>query len=133
MKRTPIKRGAPLRRKVGVKPVNPERRKAKFARNYGTRGAAVRELGCLVRSEYDSGHSRGHNCDGPIHAAHVIARGMGGVKGDRRDLVPLCAHHHHAAGERGTTQRADFEWFYAIDLQAEAGRIAEQLDREGHA
>ncbi len=116
LKRTPIRRNARM------KATNPDRRAKTYARNYGTRGAAVRALGCLA----------GPHCCGDIQAAHSIARGMGGAKGDRRDLVPLCWSHHNEAGERGTTQRTEFEAFYGLDLQAEAARIAEQLDGEGH-
>ena len=126
MKRSGIKPGKPLRRKTGVRPVSPERRAKTYARNYGTRGAAVRERGCLLLT------SSVTPCGGPVHAAHSIARGMGGAKGDRRDLVPLCARHHRESGERGTSDRAAFEAAHGLDLQAEAARIAEQLDREGH-
>ncbi len=57
---------------------------------------------------------------------------MGGAKGDRRQLVPLCATHHRVAGEHGTSDRRWFESGWGVDLQAEAARIAEKLDREGH-
>lgn len=113
LKRTPIARK------------NPERRAKMFERNFGERGDPVRAMMCLA-----SGH-RSDPCSGPIQACHAIARGMGGVKGDRRCLVPLCAKHHRASGEHGTSQREAFEKKHKIDLVAEAERIAKELDEQG--
>ncbi len=57
---------------------------------------------------------------------------MGGAKGDRRELVPMCAVHHLEAGEARTSERAAFEERYGLyDLRVIAWRIAEQLDEEG--
>jgi hypothetical protein len=88
-------------------------------------------MGCLVAG---SG-----GCEGDPVAAHVIARGMGGAKGGRRHLVGLCWHHHNEAGERPgmahqddpTTARAIFEKRHGVDLQAEAARVAAELDTRG--
>jgi hypothetical protein len=128
---------------------NPKRAAKTFARNFGERGAPVRAMGCLcakycadwyfntLQAEHANGTPERFDaselpaCSGPIQACHTIARGMGGAKGDRRNLVPLCAHHHTEAGERGTSQREAFEKRYGLDLQAEAKRIAEQLDGDG--
>jgi hypothetical protein len=126
-----MKRGKPLRRRTRIKATNPERRKRAFARNFGTRGEAVRAMGCLAAGVWGSADEAG--CYDSTQACHSIARGMGGAKGDRRNLVPLCGRHHSESGERGTSQRAEFERVHGLDLQAEAARIAEQLDREGHA
>ena len=66
---------------------------------------------------------------GPVEAAHVKARGMGGCGGDRRSLVPLCTRCHreqHAIGLRAFGEK------YEIDLHDHAARIALQLDEEGH-
>lgn len=117
-----LKRCAPPTRLTELNPRNPERREKTFARNFGTRGHAVREMPCLVRGCYQNSH-----------AAHVKgARGMGGANGDRMGLAPLCYGHHMEAGERGTTQRELFEAKYCIDLAVEADRIALELDEKGH-
>lgn len=100
-----------------LKPVNAKRKKKTFARNFGTRAAAVREMGCLV-------------CGAPSEAAHARARGMGGAKGDRRDLVPLCRIHHSELDDR--LGLSGFRERYGIDLRAEAERIATELDDAGH-
>ena len=113
MKRTPLKRKTRLRAR------NPERRAAAFARNFGDRGAAVRAMRCLVPG-----------CRHDPQAAHAIARGMGGVKGSLRHLVPLCSAHHRDAGENRTSQRARFEAAHGLDLIAEAERIALLLDAQ---
>lgn len=131
MKRSSIARKAPLQAKAKParrKPLrkrNAKRAAAKFSRNYGTRGAAVREMPCLVPSRYRS-------CGGRVEAAHAVARGMGGVRGDRRSLVPLCTWHHICASEARTEQRAEFERFHGLDLTAEAARIAAELDKAGY-
>ena len=110
MKRSPIRRR------------NPERRKKSYARNFGERADAVRAMPCL---------HHGSACAGPIVAAHTIARGMGGAKGSRRNLVPLCQASHVEAGENRTSARCDFEERTGLDLQAEAARIAAYLDEQG--
>jgi len=89
----------------------------------------VRAMRCLVEREWPFID----HCSRKIDAAHVRARGMGGAKGDRRDLVPLCRRHHRASGEARTSQRAKFEKGYGIDLAAEAARIALELDDRGLA
>jgi hypothetical protein len=114
VKRTPLKRRAPLARS------NRKRRAASYAKNFGERADAVRAMPCLVP-----------DCSAPSVAAHARARGMGGCKGDRRCLVPLCQEHHVAAGEARTSQRADFERTHGVDLVAEAEWLAVELDRMG--
>lgn len=132
MKRTALKRRTPLRStaklrtrtrlqaKTPIAKVNRKRKAKTYARNYGKRGEAVRSMPCAARP-----------CGQPSVAAHVIARGMGGAKGDRRKLVPLCQGHHVEAGEFRTSARARFEAKYGIDLLAIADRIAVDLDRRG--
>lgn len=112
MKRSPIKRRTPLRQR------NRKRAAKSYARNYGERGDAVRAMRCLV----------GVNCRGPIQAAHVKARGMGGRGGDRRSLVPFCAGHHDEQTRRGGKT---FAATHRLDLHAEAERIALELDARG--
>ena len=121
----PLSRHTRLERTARIRPVNRERRARAYARNFGERAEHVRAMRCLVADRM------GHLCRTRIVAAHVIARGMGGAKGDRRDLIPLCWESHEWAGERGTDARARFEQFYGIDLQAEAARIASELDARG--
>lgn len=96
-------------------------------RNYGDRGEAVRAMPCVVEREC-VGLLRA--CFGPIQAAHVTARGMGGCNGDRRSLVSLCAAHHRQQGDMGVKS---FERLHEIDLTAEAERIAAILDECGIA
>lgn len=115
-----MKRLVALHRRTPMKRINAERRAKLFARNFGKRSSAVRAMPCLVAG-----------CRKESQAAHVRARGMGGARGDRRDLVPLCAHHHREAGERRTTARLAFQAFYLLDLEAEAARIAAELDAKG--
>lgn len=117
MRRSRLKRYTPLTPGGRLRPVNRERKARRQLRNYGTRGEAVRAMSCL--------------CDGPlcvpkIDAAHVKSRGAGG---DRRSLVPLCRFHHDQQHLVGIVT---FQHMHGLNLYAEAERIAEQLDREGH-
>jgi len=136
---TELERGGELERHTEIAPVNRERRRATFARNYGDRGGPVRALGCLVAIEFARCVFDGLGaprrswapCQGKVEAAHTRARGMGGAGGDRRDLVPLCSGHHLEAGERRTSARQAFEARYDLDLEAEARRIAVDLDDRG--
>jgi hypothetical protein len=124
----PLERRTELERKTRISPVNRSRRAKAFARNFGERSDAIREMPCLVHERCD-GDS---NCAGRVVAAHVQARGMGGAKGDRRKLVPLCWHHHEEASERRTSKRHAFEMRYEISLEDEADRIAGLLDDRGY-
>lgn len=108
LKRSPMKRS------------NRRRRAATYARNFGERGAAVREMPCLLAPT--------GGCRGRTEAAHATARGMGGHNGDRRSLVPLCTWHHRASGDMGAIT---FAAKYRIDLHEEAARIARELDARG--
>jgi hypothetical protein len=107
-----------LARTKRVAPRNPTRSKKAHARNYGEEAATIRLMPCLAEGR---GLAR---CMGPIHVAHVTARGRGGCKGGRFDIVPLCAAHHRLAGEAGTSDRVMFEKLHSLDLRAEADRIA---------
>lgn len=155
-----LARGKPLARGTRLAPVNRERKAKTFTRNFGERRAVVGTMPCLVLTRFrlDSGapavmackarregaanrwaawFSSPSRCDlaawGPngSQAAHAKARGMGGAKGDRRDLIPLCPKHHRESGEFRTSQRAKFEERYAISLVDEAARIAAELDERG--
>lgn len=79
---------------------------------------------CAVR-----GHSRSATrCHGRIEAAHVVARGMGGAHGDRRDLVPLCSTHHWEQTMIGVGK---FENKYGLDLTSLAATLAAEMDKTG--
>jgi hypothetical protein len=120
-----LSRKTPLRRRKRVPAVNRERRARLHERNYGDRGEAVRKMLCTIAGRW---LMRGRPCRGRIHAAHVVARGMGGHNGDRRQLIPLCADHH---GEQGSIGVKSFAALYEVDLHAEAARIAVELDERG--
>jgi hypothetical protein len=108
-----------LQRHEEMKRRNEKRRAKRYARDFGTRAEAVREMPCLV-----CGHV-------PSEPAHVRSRGAGG---DRRSVVPLCgpfAGGHHR--EQHTRGIQTFQRKYGIDLHAEAARIAAELDEENYA
>lgn len=125
--KTPLRRGTKslvtrtqLRTRTPLAKANRKRKAKTYARNYGERGHYIREMPCTAQP-----------CGEPSQAAHVIARGMGGAKGDKRKLAPLCKCHHDEAGEARTSQRAAFEAKYGVDLIALAERIAVHLDNRG--
>ena len=130
-------RSAGLRRSGPIKSKNEERRAEKYERNYGDRGAPIRAMRCLCdRPGVVCAPDQG--CSGDITASHTNARGMGGAKGDRRDMVPLCYQHSVEAGERRTSQRAEFEEKYGASLMGRtledwAEEIAQRLDDGGVA
>lgn len=95
-----------------IKRRNSKRSRESEARNFGEEAKAVRLMSCITGNA------------GPVVAAHVVARAMGGAKGGRFDLVPLTQCNHADAGEARTTQRKDFERCHGLDLRAEADRIA---------
>lgn len=116
-----MKRCKPLKRGRRVKPVNGARKAHAFARNFGPEADALRWFACVVASRGDGNH----RCSrGPVDVAHVVARGMGGAKGGRFDVVPMCSKAHRNAGEARTTMREAFELLFGVDLRAEADRIA---------
>ena len=89
MKRSPMPaRRTPLRPKTRIKAYNTKRRAKKRERNFGRRADWIAEnFPCCVPGC--------NQPSGPPH--HVEARGMGGCKGDKRSLVPLCIFHHTEA------------------------------------
>lgn len=99
-----------------INPYNKERRKKKFKRNFGSeeRVKLIKKMTCVVPS------CSKRNC----HNAHVKARGMGGAKGDKNDIVPLCPKHHREQEKLGNK---DFEKEYDINLLDEAARITTLL------
>lgn len=127
----PLARGPGPKRKTPLKASNPKRRAEKYKRNYGHRRGWIVEQGCVI-----AGHPL-HRCRGRVVAAHVIARGMGGEKGDLRKQVGLCESAHEEAGEYPGigrwegTKRAGFEQRYEIDLLAKAEELAMAADALG--
>lgn len=133
-RKTPLRRTKPIdapgkprkaiARKKKLRAVNPERRAKLHARNYPDR--PVVEPHCLVtrlRLAYEARHGMRPDwppCCAKIDQAHVRARGMGGCKGDKNDVVYLCRT-HHIEQERS---RSAFEARYGCDLTAEAARVA---------
>lgn len=121
MKRSsPMRRGGPIARKTKLRPVNPERKKVLYERNFGAKADWVRTLPCLV------GYP---NCRlWQSDPAHVVARGMGGCGGDKSQLVPLCRPHHV---EQETSGVLEFNRRYHLDLAAEAARLEAEWKRRG--
>lgn len=72
-----MKRGGPLKRYTRLRSVNPERRKAKKAEQFGPQAKLCLTLPCAA-----CGHP------GPSDPAHVRSRGAGGK--DRANVIPLC-------------------------------------------
>src|SRR5690606_40837693 len=121
-----------MQRRKPIRKVNGKRKRASDKRNFGEEAERVRAMPCPLASV--GWHKMALRAREPqpivldmepcsdtgVQAAHVIARGMGAVKGGRFDLVPLCSAHHREAGEAGTSQRAAFEQRYGLDLRDEA-------------
>lgn len=107
---------------------NRKRQAAAYARNYGERGDPVRAMGCLLTLLGCHQRDTLPRCEGPVEAAHVVGRKMGGVGGDRRSLVPLCRLHHREQGTRGIKT---FEEKYKVNLAQCAETIARELDARG--
>ena len=138
-----LTRRTPLRRLTRLATRNAGRKATSYRRNFGARADAVRQmrcLGCVAAARVNARRlGLADPCEfdavgqsSPTQAAHVRARGMGGAKGDRRELVPLCHLHHLEAGEARTSARAEFERVHRLSLEYEAKMIAERLDREGY-
>lgn len=113
-------------KRTRINPINRKRKAELHARNFGDEAEAVRMLPCLAcarERELGTAVTRA-GTRRTVVAAHVTARGMGGAKGGRFDLVPLCDAHHREAGEARTSEREAFETRYGLDLRAEADRLA---------
>lgn len=125
-----MKRGGYIARRTRLGR-NRKRSAKTHARNFGDRADAVRAMPCILAGR--------HECRGPVQACHAKARGMGGAKGDRRDLWPGCAAAHEEAGERpglgrwAGTKRAAFVERWGTDPELVAREVAERLDAAGYA
>jgi hypothetical protein len=97
----------------------------KYERAYGKggrRGDAVRRMRCITQS---TRLGRRFKCPGLVQASHVSARGMGGVKGDSRSLVPHCASCHDWYGKNPS----GYQLATGLHLLHEARVIAVELDK----
>ena len=72
-------RSTPLRRQTRLSPINRKRRVKKYERNFGAKADWIVTLPCFACGR-----------QGRSKPAHINARGMGGAKGSKKDLVPLC-------------------------------------------
>jgi hypothetical protein len=97
-------------RRTPIKPINRERRAARFARSFGPKAAWIADRPCLVCGLR------------PTEAAHVKSRGAGGTSAD---LVPLCREHHR---EQHDTGIRTFAARHRLDLAL----IARNLDDRWH-
>ena len=114
-----MKRRKPLRRSTTpIKARKADKSKRRFAnlRDEAYQGW-IRQQPCVISGCL-------YNRD-EIHAAHVKARGAGGV--DRGNLVPLCARHHRFQHDTGMRS---FQAFYHIDLAAVAAALDVQYEKE---
>jgi hypothetical protein len=95
-----MKRGGSLRRKTRLSPVNRERRKRLYDRNFGKRADEIRAMRCLF-------------CGDPPPSApcHLKSRGAGG---DKRVTVPGCDDCHRDLDEARMDQsEIDRAWRWA--------------------
>lgn len=115
-----LTRRKPLRRYTWIKPRNDERAAKNFERNFGARARRVREFPCCRCGTR------------PTEAAHVRARGMGGAKGDRHDLIPLCraCHREYDEGHVNRPELAAKAW--GFDPRQVAADMSSQLTEEGY-
>lgn len=115
MRKTALRRRTPLKSKTRVKPVNAKRKKANWARAYGSdeRVEFVASLPCVVQRPSSP-------CAGTIENAHV-ANGGRGRKADADRVAPICTAHHQELHQIG---QQSFEARYGVDLKV-AARITE--------
>jgi hypothetical protein len=129
LRRTPLKRGKPLKQSGGLKrsrinPVNRKRRAAKYIRNFAgpnQHDTWIRALPCCLCKHL------GQRQGSQTQSAHTVARGMGGAKGTYRDTVPLCNAHHRVQETVGNER---IMAHYGLDLVALAAALAAQHERE---
>lgn len=94
-----LKRGGPLQvrtrleRKTRVKPRNAKRLAKLRAQQFAEQSDICRALPCLLCS-----------APPPSEPHHASARGMGGVKGLDRHVIPLCLVHHRAVETEGPSR-----------------------------
>jgi hypothetical protein len=113
MKKSPLKRSGPLRRKKEVKGVNRKRAKKRLEAAFGSKADFIRRQWCVVELH---GTSPERFCPDQwpmqFEAAHVKSRGAGGTS---KHLIPLCTAHHH---EQHAVGIQTFAAKYGLDLEA---------------
>lgn len=115
MKRTPLKPGAPPRRRTTLRQVNPELKREREGRAFGRKAEWVRTFPCVVCGR------------APVDAAHVRSRGAGGTS---EDLIPLCRECHSAQHQMGIRT---FERRHVVDLAWWARVFENAWHRRGSA
>ena len=129
MKRTPLRRGGPLKRKKPMNKVNPKRRQKERTRAYGSprRREWVSQQPCWICKQTPSENAHVKKVGDP-------ASGMG-RKDDADHIVPLCRKHHQELHQLGQ-QRFDKQYGTDLDFAAiltedrwRAGEGAESPDK----
>jgi hypothetical protein len=101
VKRTPLRRGAPMRRRSRLRSRNPERAAARREVAFGAQAALCRELACSACG-----------LRVPTEPDHVRTRGAGGRDEDTVPLCRTCHDYRHANGHGGMVWRV-----LAVDLR----------------
>lgn len=115
MKRSPMKRGKPLRRSRWPRKISPQTRRTR-AKRWGPPGYVE-----FVKS-YLGGKCAILGCENTrIDAAHVFPRGRGGTW--ESNIVPLCRFHHRQYDERCGSDPTKFDWIHCVDLP----RLADEI------
>jgi hypothetical protein len=115
----PIERAAPRLKKPPqpIKPRNEKRAKKRHDECYAEQADACRKRPCLVPKCWKR----------PCVPHHAVSRGAGG-KDDQ--CVPLCWEHHSWAHDKPASE---FLERFGVDLEAEASKLAAELERRrGH-
>lgn len=100
MKRSPLTRRTPLRRKIRIKLRNPKRLAKLRASQFGPQAALCRTMPCCCCK-----------APPPSDPHHLKSRGAGG---DDSFCVPLCRRCHQAVHTQGAEQ-----WFYLRHVKPE--------------
>jgi len=135
MKRTSLKRGAPLARGPGLTRSPMKKGKSKRAQKSGGHlfpanvdkafRAWVREQPCVVTGYATGGWSAILGRAVRVVCAHLKSRGSGGK--DAENIVPLDWQLHDELGQRG---RSEFELRYRVSLPHAAAIIWARYQRE---
>lgn len=91
--RTRLERGPGPKRKTKLRQRNPARLAKLRAQQFAEQSDICRALPCLLCS-----------APPPSEPHHASARGMGGVKGLDRHVIPLCTVHHRAVETEGLSR-----------------------------
>lgn len=117
LRTTELQRRTPITTRTPIKPQNRKRLARLKARAYGPQAALCWNMPCAACDQL------GEPQRSRTVAAHLSARGMGGVKGDDTDNVPLCAHKHHPMLDDRCGSPEAFEAATGVDLVAVRDRL----------